>query len=82
MVIYPGRIGGRRVSRLILLFYLFASLNGGHDLGGPSLVRWVVEKSTNILNEQRVEQFGDLLFIGEGKCSVVSNPVFWLPAGL
>lgn len=79
VVLLEGRQWSRwlRVShlRLLLLLTAFSSL---HDLRRPVLVGGVVEKCTNVVHEQGVQQLGDFLFVGKIQSPLKRNPVTML----
>lgn len=45
-----------------------------NDHVGPVGILWVVQKTTNVVNKQWVEQVSDLLLIGKIKGSLVWDP--------
>lgn len=57
--------------RLLLLLAALCSL---HNLCGSVLVGWVVEKRTDVVHKQGVQQLGDLLFVGEIQSSLKRDP--------
>jgi hypothetical protein len=44
------------------------------DHVGPVGILWVVQKTTNVVNKQWVEQVRNFLFVGEIEGSFVRNP--------
>jgi hypothetical protein len=40
----------------------------------PRLVRGMIEQSSNVVNEERVQLLGDLFFVGKLQCSLKRNP--------
>lgn len=53
---------------------LFAALGRCHDLACPSLVRGMVEKCTNVVNKERIEELCDLLLVCKVKGAVEWDP--------
>ena len=42
---------------------------------GEAAVDWVVKESSNIVDEERVKQLGDLFLVGEFEGTLERNPV-------
>lgn len=59
---------------LLLALLLLPPLRRSHDLGGTVLVGRVVEQSTDVMNEKRIQQLGDFLLIGKVQCTLIRNP--------
>lgn len=68
----PRGTGLRSSAHLVL--FLLAAFSSSHDLVGAGLVRGVVQQSTNVVNEQRVQELCDLLLVGEVECPLKRNP--------
>jgi hypothetical protein len=62
----------RRGPHLTLL--AVPTLLGGHDLARPILVRRVVEKGADVVNEQRVKHLNDLFLVGKVESPLERNP--------
>lgn len=58
-----------------LALFLLTPLGSLHDLTCPVLVCGVIKKGANVVNEQRVELFCDLLLVCELKRAVIGNPI-------
>lgn len=57
-----------------LAFRLAAMLGHSHDLAGPGLVRWVIEKSANVVDEKRIEKLRDLFLVRKVQSSFKRDP--------
>jgi len=76
VVVHGGQSrGGLRVPHLVGHVLFPPLLCSGHDLAGTSLVRGVIEKSTDIVHEKWVEHFGDLFLVRKVERSFERNPV-------
>jgi hypothetical protein len=42
--------------------------------GGETTIDWMVEESSNIVDEERIEQLGDLFLVGKFKGALEWNP--------
>jgi hypothetical protein len=62
-----------RIAHLVLLL-LLAAFGRLHHLRCAALVRGVVQKSADIMDEERVQQLRDLLFVCEVECPFKGNP--------
>lgn len=66
------RGSGLRAAKLGLL--LLATLGGSHNLACTSLIRGVVQKRTDVVNKQRIQELRDLFLVGEIKRTLERNP--------
>lgn len=69
-----GKAGGSGLRAAKLGLLLLATFGSSHDLACPSLIRGVVQKRTNVVNEQGIQKLGDLLLIGEIKSTLERDP--------
>lgn len=51
-----------------------ALFSSSHDLAGPALVGGVVEEGTDVVYEQRIKKFGNLLLVGKIQSSLKGDP--------
>jgi hypothetical protein len=60
---------------LLLLLWPASSHGGAAHAPLASLVRGVVEQSSNVVDEKRVEKLSDSLLVREVQCTVKGYPV-------
>jgi hypothetical protein len=65
---------GLAIAHLIRILLAALLCGDGHDLAGAVLVGWVIEKSANVVDKQRIKQLGDFLLVSEIERSVKRNP--------
>ena len=73
MLLQRGK-SSRRLGITELILFLLSSLGGGHDLASPRLVGRMVEEGPNVVDEERVEQFSNLLLVGKIQGSLKGDP--------
>lgn len=60
-----------------LALFCLTAFGSSHYLIGASLVRRVVEQSANVVDEEGIEQFGDLLLVCKVQSSLKRDPVIF-----
>lgn len=65
---------GRLRAPDLLRLFLLPTLMGGHDLTCPVLVRWMIQQSPNVVDEQWVKKLGNLLLVREIEGPLKGNP--------
>ena len=74
MVMQCRRLRRRRIARLRLLLNA-ASLGRRHHGSRAVLIGWMVKKSANVVDKERVEKLGDLLLVCKIKSSFKGDPM-------